>query len=94
MTTVQLNVSGKAKCASYGRLVRGECPAVAAPIHFAVVGVVHVGRTVPGRRGYVLNRVHTLGEVLIHNYLRSTKKVHTYLCKIRPLRGRSTYLLM
>ena len=28
------------------------------------------------------------------NYLRSTKKVLTYLCKIRPLRGRSTYLLM
>ena len=39
-----------------------------------------------------VNQVHTLARG--GNYLRSTKQVLPYLCKTRPLRGRSTYLLM
>ena len=54
--------------------------------------------------GYVPNQTLTLGDVTTYvlqkKYLltyvksgRSADEVLTYLCKIRPLRGRSTYLL-
>jgi len=70
----------------------------------------HAGHRANGLcvQGYVLNQVHTLAElttyVLQKKYLlayvkfgRSADEVLTYLLtyvKIRPLRGRSTYLLM